>query len=101
MLLYYICGQFHRDPRDKIRIFSTLRTCSGRISSDELRLCCPVPLMKHWLPSCGSFFCVAFAVSGREERDLRDIFWQKMSRGSRSFFFSEFVVAAGGGFAWW
>ena len=48
-------GQFHRDLRDKIRIFSALRTCSDYILSNKLWLYCPIPSIKDSLPSCKTF----------------------------------------------
>ena len=55
--------------------FSTLHTCSDHISSNKLWLYYPIPSIKHCLPSCKTFFFVAFTNSEKKERDLRDIFW--------------------------
>ena len=60
----------------KFVFFSTLRTCSDHISSNKLWLHCPIPSIKDCLPSCKTFFFVAFTNSEKKERDLRDIFVQ-------------------------
>ena len=77
-------GQFYRDLRDKIRIFSTLRTCSDHISSNKIWIYCPILSIKHCLPSCKTFF-VSFTNSEKKERDLRDIFGRKCPVGHAPF----------------
>ena len=58
------------------------------------------PLDKGLFITMQNHFLVAITNSEQKERDLRDIFCQKMSRRSRSFF-SELVNATKKGFAWW